>query len=244
MSVRPSGHTAVMAGRQAPEADTLDFFPTPPWSARAGGELVKRLDPGARTCWEPACGEGHMAWGLGDYFDDVYLTDIHDYGFWEQGFGRVLNFLDEEADLHAGQFDWIITNPPFKDGEAFVRAALPRARRGVAMLLRSVFLEGAGRRPLFTDPALGFAVAAQFAERVPMVKGRWDPQASSATAYSWFIWIKRPLDAGGMRYAIAEANAAGGFLGLIIPPGTKSRLSRPADLARFCRTEPIEGELA
>src|ERR1035437_9097487 len=31
---------------------------------------------------------------------------------------------------------------------------------------------------------------AQFIERVPMVKGRLDKKASTATAYAWFVWEK------------------------------------------------------
>ena len=29
---------------------------------------------------------------------------------------------------------------------------------------------------------------AQFSERVPLVKGRVDKKASTATAYAWFVW--------------------------------------------------------
>ena len=233
-----------MAERRTSAAPgALDYFPTPPWSARAGGELIRRIDPLARTCWEPACGEGHMAWGLADYFDQVWASDIHDHGdpfgvfrALGQTVGRA-DFLDERAtEAPAGRPDWIVTNPPFVSGEAFVRRALPIARRGVAMLLRSVFLEGAGRYPLFTDPQLGFAVAAQFAERVPMVKGRWDPQASSATAYSWFVWVKPDVSLLSLLGDVEP----GAHLGLIIPPGTRARLSRREDLARFCTDE---GEL-
>ncbi|MDC1428114.1 hypothetical protein N8156_05325 [Rhodospirillaceae bacterium] len=32
------------------------------------------------------------------------------------------------------------------------------------------------------------AYFAQFAERVPMVKGRLDKKASTATGYAWFVW--------------------------------------------------------
>lgn len=229
--MRPSGHTSVMSSR-VEAADSLDDFPSPPWSARAGGELIRRIDPAATSCWEPACGRGTMAFGLADYFDDLFATDIHDYGF-----GGVLDFLGEEAAApqYSGRYDFIVSNPPFRLAEQFVRMGLRRAKRGVAMLCRSVFLEGAGRNPLFTDPDLGFAIAAQFAERVPMVKGRWDPQASTATAYSWFVWFRPNPDLGLTEDAIFQAQTAGGHLGLIIPPGTRARLSRPADLARFCR---------
>ena len=62
--MKPSGHTSVMSSRAATAPGELDYFPTPPWAARAGGELIKQIDPAAGSCWEPACGEGHMAFGL------------------------------------------------------------------------------------------------------------------------------------------------------------------------------------
>ena len=211
--MKPAGHSAVMASRSASAPDALDYFPTPIWAARAGGELIDALDshpPGVRwSCWEPACGEGHMAHGLADYFREVRATDIFDYGF-----GDVADFLDGNARVA----DWIVTNPPFKLGEQFVRTAWPLARRGVAMLLRLAFLEGGARHSLLTRDC-PLTVCAPFAERVPMVKGRWDPDASSATAYAWFIWRKggppRPTELHW------------------IPPGTKARLSRPADVRAF-----------
>ena len=167
-----------------------------------------------------------MAFGLADYFDKVWASDIFDYGFGDQ----THDFLGDEPAVPFVA-DWIITNPPFSSGEAFVRKALKHARRGVAMLLRSVFLESGGRYALFNDPALGFALHAQFAERVPMVKGRWDPGAASATAYSWFVWVKSCRD------GVRVFRPAGFHLGCIIPPGTKARLSRREDLTRFCGGE-------
>jgi hypothetical protein len=62
----------------------------------------------------------------------------------------------------------------------FALRAISIARGGVALLVRSAWSEGGDRyRDLFSKhpPAL----IAQFAERVPMVKGRRNP-ASSATA--------------------------------------------------------------
>jgi hypothetical protein len=61
--------------------------------------------------------------------------------------------------------------------------ALDLANDGVAVLVRTQWIEGASRYwQLFRDrpPAL----FAPFVERVPMVKGRWDPDASTATAYA------------------------------------------------------------
>jgi hypothetical protein len=215
LDLRPAGHTSVMANRQATD-DTADYFPTPPWAARAGGELIQRIDPGSWTVWEPACGGGHMAHGLSDYFNEVFSTDLHDYG-WPGIQIKDLDFLASEAD-EIGEFDWIISNPPFVLGDAFVRKAYARARRGVAMLLRLVFLEGGKRyRLLYDDCPL--SVVAPFSERVPMVKGRWDPDASSATAYAWFIWIKDRAGQAPICMPIA--------------PGTRARLLRREDIALF-----------
>ena len=57
------------------------------------------------------------------------------------------------------------------------------------MLTRTVFLESVGRYErlfLSTPPS----IVAQFCERVPMVKGRLDPKATTATGYAWIIWEK------------------------------------------------------
>lgn len=206
--------SAVMQQRGSSVEKALDFFPTPPWAARAGGELIRTLDPEAASCWEPACGAGHMAHGLSDYFPaGVYSSDIHDYGA-----GEVLNFLGPRVPDPG--VDWIVTNPPFVHGEAFARAAWPLAGRGVALLLRVAFLEGAGRFHLLYGPDMPLSVCAPFSERVPMVAGRWDPAVSSATCYAWFLWLK-----------FAPPTARPLLMG--IPPGTKARLSRDSDLVKF-----------
>lgn len=221
VSTVPEGFSAVMAHRVSDTGD-LDYFPTPPWAARAGGELIRAIDPKARSCWEPASGGGHMAWGLMDYFPDgVSISDIHDHGGPLSPRFMLGDFLDPVFGSGI-EADWIATNPPFVRGEAFIREAWRRARRGVAMLLRLQFIESEARYRLFQDIPL-YALA-PFAERVPMVKGRWDPAASSATAYAWFIFVKPGV--------VQDAGAAPRVI--IVPPGSKTRLSRRADLTQFC----------
>jgi len=88
------------------------------------------------------------------------------------------------------EYDWIITNPPFSDAEKFILHAYDLARIGVCMLCRTQFLEGKQRYAnLYTQKAPSYV--AQFVERVPMVKGRLDPKATTATAYAWFVWLPR-----------------------------------------------------
>ena len=83
----------------------------------------------------------------------------------------------------------MITNPPFRLAEEFIVKGLEVARRGVAMLVRTVFLESVGRydRIFSSTPP---STVAQFVERVPMVKGRLDKKASTATGYAWVVWEK------------------------------------------------------
>lgn len=173
---------AVMAQRVEP-SDSLDDFPTPPWATRALMTHVIPPEPGSsETCLEPACGVGHMSKVLEEYFSLVESSDVRNYGY-----GAVGDFLSTEYPDDA--FDWVITNPPFRLAEAFVLKALPIARRGVAMLARTVFLESVGRyeRLFRHQPPTSFA---QFVERVPMVKGRLDRGATTATGYCWLVWRK------------------------------------------------------
>jgi hypothetical protein len=175
---------AVMAQRIEP-ADSPDDFPTPPWATRALIEhVVKGKDDFAnQSCLEPACGAGHMAKVLKEYFGEVRVSDAHDYQY-----GPVRDFLS--VPFKADAVDWVVTNPPFRLAEEFVLRGLIVARVGVAILARTVFLESIGRyeRIFQTRPPSTFA---QFVERVPMVRGRLDSKATTATGYAWLVWDKR-----------------------------------------------------
>src|SRR4029077_7319696 len=105
-------------------------------------------------------------------------------------YGHVRDFLAHPIELHS--VDWIITNPPFRLGEEFVVRALQIAKEGVAILARTVFIESVGRyRNIFErSPPTKFA---QFTERVPMVRGRVDRKATTATGYAWLVWEKQNI---------------------------------------------------
>lgn len=171
---------AVMSQRIEP-SDSRDDFPTPPWATRAliehviGPNRVRDL-----TCLEPACGAGHMVKPLGEYFASVRCADAHDYGY-----APVRDYLSFPYETNA--VDWVITNPPFRLAEEFVQRSFDVARTGIAMLVRTVFLESVGRynRLFLNHPP---SVFAQFVERVPMVKGRLDKKATTATGYAWLVW--------------------------------------------------------
>lgn len=178
---------AVMAQRNEP-SDSPDDFPTPPWATRGLIEHVlgdvNRFK--AQTCLEPSCGAGHMAKVLKEYFGEVRYADAYEYGY-----GEVRDFLTYPYETNA--VDWVITNPPFRLAEEFVIRALRVAKIGVAMLARTVFLESVGRyNGIFKEcPPSKFA---QFVERVPMVRGRLDGKATTATGYAWFVWEKESVE--------------------------------------------------
>jgi hypothetical protein len=210
------GARAVMASREHP-ADDLDFAPTPPWATRALMERVlpqiPEIDFAIREqkCWEPACGEGHMAEVLREYFRFVHASDIHDYGH-----GDVVDFLSDDGKT-VMPMDWVITNPPFQDkAEAFTLRALDLAGVGVAIFAQLRWLETIGRyEHIFRDqpPTL----LAFFVERVEICMGRWEPEGGTATAYMWLVWVKDRAPQAP----------------LWIPPGCREALTRPDDEKRF-----------
>jgi hypothetical protein len=197
---------AVMAQRTE-SPNSPDDFPTPPWATRALIEhILGKSELGSFSCLEPAAGRGYMARPLTEYFATVEAADAYPYGFCP-----IRDFLSYPYE--AGSHDWVITNPPFRLAEEFVERALVVARKGVAILARTVFLESSGRyqRIFSHTPPTKFA---QFVERVPMIKGRVDPRASTATGYAWLVW---------------EKNAEIPFPRLMWVPPCRKQLERPGD---------------
>ncbi|UYY77778.1 hypothetical protein [Sphingomonas sp. R1] len=178
--------------------DALGYFPTPPWATRALCEwLDAELDEpmAVQTAWEPACGEMHMVRPLRERFAEVIASDVQPYGD-----HQLIDF--PSFGWAYPKADWVITNPPFFLAESFIATAFDAAKRGVAMLVRTAFLESEGRvNGLFTANPPSYVL--QFAERVVMLKGRLiranavDPfaevegrKASSATSYCWIVWLR------------------------------------------------------
>ena len=181
--------SAVMQQRHEPR-DSLDDYPTPKWATRALCEWIQSKGFPLRwqDCREPTANRGYMASVLKEYFHGVIASDAHDYG---AGF-EVADFLFP-GDLVP--VDWTITNPPFRLASEFIMRALDTSDQGVAMLVRTAFLEGVGRyRDLFSvTPPTDIL---QFSERVVMHKGKVTAKGSTATAYCWVVWRKQLKEYG------------------------------------------------
>ena len=125
-----------------------------------------------------------MVHALREYFQYVAASDVFDYG---RGF-RVTDAFDPAVTVPA--VNWVTTNPPFTMAEQLAKKVLdaPTAP-SLALLNRSNWSEGGTRYyDIFEKRRPTWII--QFSERVPMIQGAWDPEASSATAYSWFVWAR------------------------------------------------------
>lgn len=172
---------AVMAQRHEAD-DSLDDFPTQPWGSRALCKHV--IDVGGKTVLEPAANRGYMARPLAEFAGAVFASDVHDYGAGYTVHDFLQPYLPREFDR---PIDWVLTNPPFRLAQQFIERGLSIAGEGVAVLVRTSFIESVGRyQNLFSNRPP--QVVAQFTERLPLVKGRVDRRASTATSYCWLVW--------------------------------------------------------
>ena len=159
------------------DREVNDYYATDPIA------ISKLLDKETFTdnIWEPACGEGHISKRLTELGKSVYSTDLIYRGF---GDGQI-DFLNCEL---MNTCD-IITNPPFKYAEQFIRTAINKTTGKVAMLLRIQFLEGISRGKLYKEfPPKTVYV---FSKRLDCPKnGDFVKNNGGAICYAWFVWEK------------------------------------------------------
>jgi hypothetical protein len=159
-----------------------DLYETPPEAVDA---LLKVETLPAGAIWECACGPGAIARVLRDAGHQVWSTDLVDYGSPDQDQSGI-DFLMEHgsAPFYIGS---ILSNPPYKLADHFVRHALLLCPR-VIMLLRLAFLESERRSAILESGWLRRVHV--FRKRLPrMHRHGWDgPRASSSIAFAWFVF--------------------------------------------------------
>lgn len=147
------------------EAGHPDNFQTP---ATALDCLVPYLRQ-AWMVWEPACGKGNLVSGLEERGFSCIGTDLN---------GGV-NFLEADA----GQYDCIVTNPPFSIKEKFLARCYALAKP-FALLLPITTFDSAARRKLFHIHGV----------QVVMPNGRVNfetPNGAGSSSWfytAWFTW--------------------------------------------------------
>lgn len=144
--------------------------------------------------WEPACGPGAIVRELRAVGHRVVATDLVDYGERrcpDSESGR--DFLLEQAAPEG--IDTIVTNPPFRLADEFIRHGL-RLCSTVVVLLRLAALEGA-RRSDIIDRHLGMVLLGK--ERLPMMhRDGWQgpKNGNSGAPFAWFIFAREPPQPG------------------------------------------------
>lgn len=153
----------------------LDNYPTPSQITRS----LLRRHRFTGPVREPACGEGYLTKELNKAGYTTVSSDIFDYG---AGYG-VGDFL-ENTDRSGCRS--LITNPPFKHTEAFLRHAMDLEYDEIALLLRVQFLEGIGRHALFKEyPPLKIWV---FSHRVNVSHLGLIKPRGGLICFAWWVW--------------------------------------------------------
>lgn len=129
-----------------------DLYPTPPDCTYSLIPHLEQFLPVGSRVLEPACADGQMSRALEEFGYVVDSTDLRPEV--KYGTGGI-DFLAEDAYVPDDYYDAVITNPPFKAADMFIRRALEIAPV-VAMLLKAQYWNTSNRKLLFreTRPAL------------------------------------------------------------------------------------------
>lgn len=157
-----------------------DLYETPAVAV----EALLRVEPIPDVVWEPACGPGAIVRVLRATGRQVYATDLVDYDSPDQDESGWDFLLERQLPLGVQA---IVTNPPFKNLEAFAAHAIDLAPK-VVMLCRLAFLESERRRKILDGGNL--ARVHVFRKRLPMMhRHGWEgKKGNAAMAFAWFVW--------------------------------------------------------
>jgi hypothetical protein len=137
--------------------------------------------------WEPAAGRGAIARLLRQHGHTVIATDIRAWPGAHRMVKPGFDFLAQRrAPKRCGA---IVTNPPFKLADDFIRHGLTLVPR-VVVLLRLAALEGVRRGDLMDGHLVRLWVGK---ERLPMMhrEGWQGNKASQPTPYAWFVFERQ-----------------------------------------------------
>lgn len=160
-----------------------DFYATPAWATKALIEKEFNEDKPYSTVLEPACGDGAISKVLSEEGFLVHSYDLYDHGYGVSG----VDFL--EAIWEHTYFDTIITNPPYRLAEEFLKKSLELTKPTngrVALLLKLQFLEGQKRKKILEDSPL--KVVYIFSKRLTFTRNNQPIGNSGMMAFAWYVW--------------------------------------------------------
>jgi len=173
------GLSIVGSSRNNGDRQEEDFYPTPPYAI----EKLLEVETFEGSIWECACGDGAISRVLHKQYETVFSTDIINRGY--DRFDGELNFLSNSVSLKVRN---IITNPPFKHAQEFILRSKECVTDKIAMLLKTVFLEGQRRYDMFLDKDFPLKAMYQFSKRLAINKGGGDKHKAGMIAFAWFVW--------------------------------------------------------
>lgn len=163
---------------------TSDFYPTPAEAVRPfiamERDAMFRADRG--RVWECAAGDGAIAQELRSARFKVIESDLYVHAR-VKGTPK-LNFRADFLNSEGPRSRAIVTNPPFKLADDFVRHALRLGARYVAMLLPITYLAGLKRADVIDQLARVLVLAF----RVTLKPKRVKLKNSGVVTYAWFVW--------------------------------------------------------
>ena len=164
--------------RASLKARADDLYETP----RCAVEALLKCEFLPKRIWEPAAGRGSIVKVLREHGHEVLASDLVDYG--EPTHYARRDFLMEWK--LPGGVQAIVTNPPYKLADEFVRHAI-KLCPAVVMLLRLAALEGMGRSDIIDTHLARVHV---FRNRLPMMHrdGWGGKRAGSGIAFAWFVF--------------------------------------------------------
>jgi 16S rRNA A1518/A1519 N6-dimethyltransferase RsmA/KsgA/DIM1 with predicted DNA glycosylase/AP lyase activity len=164
------------------ERQENDFYATNP---KALELFLNEFEEGLRQdIWEVSCGQGHLSKVLESEGYLVKSTDLIDRGF---GNGNI-DFLQHKNSIYNCD---IITNPPFKLAEEFLKNAMEiqTGNGKVIFLLKIQFLEGIKRKELFKKYPPKYVYCHSSRQQCSK-DGNFDKYKATTQFYAWFVWEK------------------------------------------------------
>jgi hypothetical protein len=164
-----------------------DFYETHTCATHAllrTGE-IKRL-AGAKTIWEPSAGKGAISRELTTAGHHVVASDLVAYEGADDGIETPVDFLATSNTPTGAAV--IVTNPPYRHADDFVRHGLALGLP-VVVLLRLMALEGSNRSDLIDRHLRRVRPGI---ERLPMMhrEGWQGPRATCGGApFAWFVFM-------------------------------------------------------